>query len=124
MKMPKEIKIGGHVYKVIFEKDSIVDNNDNCGRTHRDKGIIGIGNSLIQSEKEVTFFHEVIHLINGELDEKEVDWIAQGIYAVTSPESRRGEDKIKTNQRRYFKESPAGRKRKNRPRRRPSQCQR
>lgn len=82
MKIPKKIKVGGHNYNVIFEKKTILEDDNNCGKVDREKGIMSIGIDLIQSEKEVTFFHEVIHIINTELDEKEVDYFAQAFYAL------------------------------------------
>ncbi|MEK6880385.1 MAG: hypothetical protein AABY22_12285 [Nanoarchaeota archaeon] len=70
MKIPNKIKIGGHIYKIIFQKTTDLANND-CGKTDRTKGIITIDADLIQSEKEETFFHEV-----------EVDFLAQAFYYV------------------------------------------
>ena len=80
MEIPKQVKIGGHIYKVEFQEQTDLSEND-CGQTVRTKGIIAIDRDLIQSEKEVTFFHEVIHIINGEIEEVECDFIAQTIYA-------------------------------------------
>ena len=78
MKIPKKLKIGGHIYKVVFQKTAL---GDDCGATERAKGIINIDGHLIDSEKEVTLFHEIFHCINAELPETEVDWLAQSVYA-------------------------------------------
>ena len=81
MKIPKKLKIGGHIYKVVFQKQTDLAEND-CGKTDRAKGIIAIDTNLIQSEKEATLIHEIIHIINAEYKEVEVDFLAQAIYAV------------------------------------------
>lgn len=80
MKIPNKIKIGGHIYRIAFQKQNDLSGND-CGRTDRVKGLIAIDKDLIQSEKEVTFFHEIIHCLNTELKEIEVDYLAQAIYS-------------------------------------------
>ena len=80
MKIPNKIKVGGHIYKIVFQKTTDLADNG-CGKIDRVKGVIFIDKDLIQSEKELTFFHEVIHSINTELKELEVDFLAQAIYA-------------------------------------------
>ena len=85
MKLPKSLKIGGHTYKVIFEPDeAITTNGHSCGIYNREKGIIAINSNLIQSEQESTFFHEVLHCINSELNEITVESLAQQLYQVLS----------------------------------------
>ena len=79
MNIPRKVKIGGHTYKVVFQKETGLSNNV-CGRTNRENGIIAIDSGLIQSEKEVTFFHEAIHVMNSEYKEHEVDFLAQAFY--------------------------------------------
>ncbi len=81
MRIPKKIKIGGHLYKIVFEKSSGFKEND-CAKLDREKGIIFIDAEIIQSEKEVSLFHEIFHSINGEMEEKETDFLAQAIYQV------------------------------------------
>ena|SRR3990167_861374 len=82
MQIPAKLKIGGHIYKVETRLGD--DNLDvaNCGRTNRDKGIIAINKSLMQSEREVTLFHEIFHCINNQLNEITSESLAQQIYAV------------------------------------------
>ena len=79
MNIPNKVKIGGHIYKIVFEKESNLGTND-CGKTDRTKGIITIDTDLIQSEKESTFFHEVLHVINNEYKEVEIDFLAMALY--------------------------------------------
>ena|SRR3990167_9882309 len=80
MKIPKKLKIGGHIYRVVFQKETDLASND-CGKTDRVKGIVAIDKDLIQSEKEETLFHEIMHIINNEYKEVEIDFLAQAIYA-------------------------------------------
>jgi len=84
LKLPTQLKIGGHTYKIQLIEESLLEDNETCGRIDRSKGLILIGKNLMQSEKEVTLFHEIIHGINGELKEELVDSLAQGIYQVLS----------------------------------------
>jgi len=79
MKIPKEIKIGGHLYKIDITKN---EEFPSCGRLDRSKGIISIKNSLIQSEKEETLIHEIFHAINNEINETLLESLAQQLYAV------------------------------------------
>ena len=77
MTIPKDVKIGGHQYEVVFEKLDV----DQCGDTDRRTGKIRINKDLLVSEKEETFLHEVLHVINGELEEEQVEFLAQALYA-------------------------------------------
>lgn len=70
--IPKNVKIGAHSYKVVF-----TDTLDSDGKLDREKGIIYINTNLMPSEKLETFFHEVIHAMNGELDEVLTESLAQ-----------------------------------------------
>ena len=81
MKIPNKLKVGGHIYKIVFQKTTDLADND-CGKTDRTKGIVAIDKDLIQTEKEETFFHEMIHIMNTGYKEVEVDFLAQAIYAI------------------------------------------
>ena len=76
MKIPAKVKIGAHKYKIVF-----VDTLDGDGNLDREKGIIYINKNLIETEKIETFFHEVIHAMNGELDEVIIESLAQQLTA-------------------------------------------
>ena len=81
MKLPNKIKIGGHEYNIKLVEPSKLEDG-NCGMIDRDKGEIYISKNLIRSEQEVTFFHEVIHIINSALSEEQTDSFAQSIYSL------------------------------------------
>ncbi|HYT01611.1 MAG TPA: hypothetical protein VEL70_01795 [Candidatus Acidoferrum sp.] len=79
MKIPKKIKVAGLVYQVKF-LDHIPDSRAQA-QTHHDKQIIYI-RKMKQERMEQTFFHEIMHCINGELEEFEAEAIAIGIFQV------------------------------------------
>lgn len=80
MKIPKKIKVGGHIYKVQFVDVEDIDRN--CGEQNRARNTIRIRKDLPQSQIEETFIHEVLHAINGALKEETIDMLAMGIYQI------------------------------------------
>ena len=60
MKIPEKIKIGGHIYKVIFKDDM---DDENMGVCRPSKLKIFVDKNLPQSKQEETFIHEVLHAI-------------------------------------------------------------
>jgi hypothetical protein len=73
----KKLKIGAHTYKLVVKPDW--SQGKELGLTLRDKGEIWINSDIIESEQIVAFFHEYLHCVNGELEEKEVDYLAQAL---------------------------------------------
>lgn len=83
MKIPKKLKIGGHTYKVqLHDEGEVCAGDVSCGITIRNKGILELNNSLMQSEKELTLFHEIFHVINSQLDHTLLESLAQQVYQV------------------------------------------
>ena len=95
MKIPETLKIGGHVYKIIFpyvfteRYDLAGDHNgENCEiRIAEKDGDI----KRAKSSVEVTLIHEVLHAIDsttghrmfaGEEGEKKIEALSEGIYQV------------------------------------------
>ena len=78
MKIPNKIKIGGHEYKIKYHR---MPDDQSCGVADYGKGTIYIDTELIKSEQERVFFHEALHIINHELTETDVDFLAQALYA-------------------------------------------
>lgn len=62
MKIPKKLKIGGHMVKVDCSKE--LPGRD--GEWMQQKNLIKICKTLSQSQKEVTLIHEIFHAINSE----------------------------------------------------------
>lgn len=86
MKIPDTVKICGLEYKVI-KKNDLAENENKVGKNYFPKCEITlqIGNYNPQFI-ESTFFHEVMHslayhYLNDELTEKQVDRLANGLYA-------------------------------------------
>jgi len=81
IKIPKQIKIGIHAYRVEF--NSLLWHEEALkGCANHLKQVIQLDPALAESQKCVTFLHETIHVINDnyrcKLDDDEVDRIAQG----------------------------------------------
>jgi len=80
--IPKKIKIGIHTYSVEF--NSLLWYEESLkGSVNHLKQVIQIDPVIAETQKCVTFLHEVIHVINDnyrcKLDDDEVDRIAEGI---------------------------------------------
>ena len=83
MKIPKKIKIGGHIFKIDMSK-KLPGLNGSCDYK---TNTIAICKSLPPSQKEVTLFHEIFHAINSTLCDqhdmhKVVDSMSEQLYAV------------------------------------------
>lgn len=81
MKIPKRLKIGGHIYDVV-ELDEVSKDGNTAGECEIDKLEIRLRKGQKQTAKEATLFHEIIHALNWEFEEKEVEFLAQAIYQV------------------------------------------
>lgn len=79
MLIPKEIKIGGQVIKIVVTNDVPGDNN---GLWDSRKATIFIYRDMPASEQEVSLLHEIIHALNNSIEHEKVEWLAQGIYQV------------------------------------------
>lgn len=77
MKLPKSIKIGGIVYKV-----DIVPMGDDLGQTDFRTSEIRISKDLNDNQKLASFIHEVIHCVNTQLTEEQVDYLALSINQI------------------------------------------
>jgi hypothetical protein len=60
MKIPKKLKIGGHIVKIEqgdFEGDFL-------GRSDTTENVIKLQDKMCQSQKEATLLHETLHFLN------------------------------------------------------------
>ena len=74
--MKTKLKIGGITYKVII-KDL-----EELGKTDFTKSEIYLDSKLNQDQKIATLIHEVIHCINSQLSEKDVEFLAQATFQI------------------------------------------
>ena len=81
MKIPQKLKIGGHTYKVIYDKDNSL-GEVACAKISREKGTIALNTVLMRTELEASLFHEIFHAINNQLNEVTSESLSQQIYQV------------------------------------------
>lgn len=92
MKIPKKIKVAGHIYKVKWDDRGLVKERL-IGSTNNDFKEIRLckhyksKRARVKSEIEETFIHEVLHAIdknynNSSLTEKALNRLSQGLYQV------------------------------------------
>ena len=82
MKIPKNLKIGGHTIKVEISHLE----NDN-GISDFEKNLITICDTLPQDQKESTLFHEMMHFMNSTFSENQLnhlllDSLAEQLYQI------------------------------------------
>ncbi len=80
MSLPKNLKIGGIDYKI--EVVDLIDNDEAiAGQIYTDKQLIKITKGT-HDFMQTTLLHEVMHGINMELKELDIEFITQALYQV------------------------------------------
>lgn len=82
MKIPKTIKIGGHLYKIRLEKEI-----ENMGTCSAKSNTIVIEANMSQDQQEATLIHEIFHAMNTTfgsdvLSHSLLDSFSEQMYAV------------------------------------------
>lgn len=84
--IPAKVKVGIYEYDVKIQKDVKLGKQKCDGVISYFKQSIAIDESLPQINKEVTLWHEMIHLVSHQynitLSEREVDCLAHGIVGI------------------------------------------
>lgn len=81
MKIPKYIKVGGQ--RITILRDEIAGGYDgDYGWTKNDENIIYVSKNLPPTREAEVFLHEILHMINGYLTEKECDYLSGALYQV------------------------------------------
>lgn len=88
MKIPKKIHFAGHTYDVKEHKN--LDGDSNWGRTTMHEGKIRLEKDVMQSAKEETFLHELLHIayrhtfseIDNDKEEKIIKAFSRNIYGI------------------------------------------
>lgn len=78
--IPKKLKIGGHIYSIIYSDHEDIDGD--CGQSNRSRNTIKIRNDLPKSQQQETLLHEILHAINYDLSEETVDFLSMALYAI------------------------------------------
>lgn len=82
MKFPKSLKIGGHTVKLRFVDKMEGEHPQAAGGWTESQNLIEIRKSQEPSQKEVTLIHELLHAINYNLTEEQVEYLSQALYQV------------------------------------------
>lgn len=78
MKIPKQVKIGAHIYKVkLVERVNEVDSD---GQMDDESGLIEINKNLKQTALECTLIHEAMHGMNSTINHELLDSLAEQVY--------------------------------------------
>lgn len=64
MKIPKQIKIGSHYYKVLLKNISDKESSNYSGYCKPTDNIIVVNDTLPKSQQDSTLLHEIIEAIN------------------------------------------------------------
>lgn len=82
MKIPNQVKIGAHIYKIKIVNENSDLELENNGRVDKVKGLITLDGTLMPTELSGTFLHEILHVINNELDHALLDSLSQQLLQV------------------------------------------
>lgn len=83
MKIPKKLKIGGHIVTVkVVDNVANEENTTWAGGWTDSQNLIEIRKAQAQSQKEVTLLHEILHCINLQLNHDHVEFLSQALYQV------------------------------------------
>lgn len=77
MNFPKELKILGHHYKI-----KLIEGLTSEGSYSTEKSTILINADLPESQRWSTLFHEILHTVNSELSETDVEFLSQILYCI------------------------------------------
>lgn len=82
MKFPKKLKIGGHDVKLEIVEQMEGEIPHAAGGWTESLNLMQIRKSQTGSQKEVTLLHEILHAINYNLTEEQVEYLSQALYQV------------------------------------------
>lgn len=82
MRFPTKLKIGAHGFTINYVKVPKGITAENSGLNDGNTNTITVDTDLSPTMKYETLWHEIMHTINGELPEKEIEFLAQAITQV------------------------------------------
>lgn len=83
--LPRSLKIGAITYTIVevdTRKYQDLGEPNSMGKCDRASDTIYIDEDLTYAQKEITLLHEILHAINGEIEEAVVDGLAFGLHCV------------------------------------------
>ncbi len=80
MRIPKKLKINAITYDIVFTADEKI--KDCLGKVSWRENKIYIDESLGQLQREATLLHEILHVINSNYDNKEVEFLSQAFHQI------------------------------------------
>jgi len=86
LKLPTTLKIGGNRYKLRVVPENQIDGDS--GETDTKKLTMRLADDHAESAILPSLLHEILHAINIELSEKEVEFLAQALYQVLKENPR------------------------------------
>lgn len=78
--IPTKIKIGAITYNILLTNPE--DLNEDMGEISLKRNEIRINNSIPENQQEVALWHEILHGINMDLPDANIEFLAQAIYQV------------------------------------------
>lgn len=82
MVYPEFLKIGAHEYKLIFASHWLGSDEGDLGQTFYDRGEIYIRSGLPDTVTFSTLMHEILHVINPQLDHVFLEGLAEQMSQV------------------------------------------
>ena len=82
MKIPKKLKIGAQIYKILFVHAEDIENG--CGEVNAARNIIKLRKDMPTTATEETLLHEIIHAVSPGLSEAVVGNLAHSLHQVLS----------------------------------------
>ena len=83
MKIPNKLKIGCHTFEVLFEREKKGGLSfDSSGKCSYYSNTISINDGYPETQQAETFIHEIIHAINNEMSETDVQFLAFSLAQV------------------------------------------
>jgi len=79
MKIPKKLKIGGHIYTILQKKEWDNSSNED-GYCDTTKNEICILSTIPQSQQEAVLIHEIFHALNCALSHELLSSLSEQLY--------------------------------------------
>jgi hypothetical protein len=82
MIIPEKLKIHAQTVVIHHIPFNEIDCEGNGGRAIWEKNVIQLGEDMPEDRTAVSFLHEILHMVNTYLDEKECTFVSEGLLQV------------------------------------------